>query len=57
VGKVVKLLVVVAVLAGVAWFAVQQFSGSTEPAGGAAADAKKPRLEEKYGYTSEGVGR
>lgn len=56
-GKAAKLLLAVALLAGVVWFTAQQFGGSSEPDGGAAADAKKPRLEEKYGYTSEGVGR
>jgi hypothetical protein len=56
-GKTARLLVVVALLAGVVWLAARQFGGSGEPAGGTAADARKPRLEEKYGYTSEGVGR
>lgn len=55
--KLVRLLLAVALLVGVGWFAMRQFGGSSEPAGGPAADAKKPRLEEKYGYTSEGVGK
>ncbi len=55
--KTARLLLVVALLAGVVWFAAQQFGGPGDPARGTAAEAQKPRLEEKYGYTSEGVGK
>ncbi|MFO0839392.1 MAG: hypothetical protein U1D55_12815 [Phycisphaerae bacterium] len=55
-GKLVKLLLVVAVLGAAAYFALNyaQESGSTPVKG--TKEENKPRLEEKHGFTSEGVG-
>lgn len=56
-GKLVKLLVLVAIIA-VAAYVVVTFSGGSEngPTADSSQRDERPRLEEKYGFTSETVG-
>ncbi|MBU0616538.1 MAG: hypothetical protein KKI02_02350 [Planctomycetes bacterium] len=56
-GKLVKLLVLVAIIVVVA-YVVMTFSGDSESGPRADTDQRdeRPRLEEKYGFTSETVG-
>lgn len=56
-GKLAKLIVVVALIV-VAGYAVVSLTGNSDDTGPTASDQKdeRPRLEEKYGFTSETVG-
>ena len=56
-GKLARLLLVVAIIA-VAVYLVFRYSGSLTGSRHAATDRpdERPRLEEKYGFTSETVG-
>jgi flagellar basal body-associated protein FliL len=56
-GKLIKLILVVVILA-VVGYVVVSMSGRSEQTRQAASDKpdERPRLEEKYGFTSETVG-
>ncbi len=56
-GKLIRLIVVLALVAAVAYFALDQLA-DPEAAGDlpAAREVDKPRLEEKHGFTSQGLG-
>lgn len=51
-GKLIMLLLIVAVIGGAAWYFMNQEGAADAPQG--AKDA--PRVEEKYGFTSQGAG-
>ena len=57
-GKLVKLILVIAIVA-VAAYALITFTGTSGNRGRTASDQpddERPRVEEKYGFTSETVG-
>ncbi len=55
-GKLVKLLIVLVVIAGAGWLLVNQMNQGESDSTPAAEGDPPVRVEEKYGFTSEGVG-
>lgn len=54
--KLVTLVVVVVILGAVAWYAVNQTGESDSGGAQAEGDRGGVRVEEKYGFTSQGAG-
>ena len=53
-GKIIKLVLVIAILVGVGYIAMM-YMGEGAGTPGRADNPDAPRVEEKYGFTSQGV--